>query len=104
MQNPIQKFRQSSIAIEKPGILFENLKSLTSFNYPKVQYIFFWNFAHVSYLPMSTKGCVGFFLFCLDLEFFAKIKKSLISTHSFFTLLSITQDLHKIKAILHTLL
>ena len=40
MQNPIQKFRQSSIAIEKPGILFENLKSLTSFNYPKVQYFF----------------------------------------------------------------
>ena len=24
---------------------------------------------------MSTKGCVGFFLFCLELELFAKIKK-----------------------------
>ena len=23
--------------------------------------IFCWNFAHVSYLPMSTKGCVDFF-------------------------------------------
>ena len=30
--------------------------------------IFCWNFAHVSVLPMSTNGCFGFFLFCLDLE------------------------------------
>ena len=27
MQNPKQKFRQSSIVFEKPGILFENLKT-----------------------------------------------------------------------------
>ena len=38
--------------------------------------IFIWNFTHVSYLPMTTKGCAGFSLFCLDLEFFAKIKKT----------------------------
>ena len=37
---------------------------------------------------MSTKGCVGFFLFYLDLELFAKIKKDLVSTHSFFTLIN----------------
>ena len=36
--------------------------------------IFFWNFGHVFYLAMSTKGCVQFFLlFYLDLELFAKI-------------------------------
>ena len=29
MQNPIQKFRQSSIVFGKPGILSENLKTLT---------------------------------------------------------------------------
>ena len=46
---------------------------------------------------MSTKGWVGFFLFYLDLELLAKIKKDLVSTHSFFTLLLITQDLNKIK-------
>ena len=46
---------------------------------------------------MSTKGCVRFFLFCLDLELFAKIEKDLVSTHSLFTLLLITQDLNKIK-------
>ena len=72
MQISIQKFIQSSIVFEKPGILFENLKTLTSSNYPIVQY-FCWNFAHVSYLLMSTKGCVGFCLFCLDLELLIKM-------------------------------
>ena len=33
MQNTIQKFRQNSIAFEKPDILSENLKTLTSSNY-----------------------------------------------------------------------
>ena len=46
---------------------------------------------------MSTKVCVGFFLFYLDFELFPKIEKDLVSTHSFFTLLLITQDLNKIK-------
>ena len=30
--------------------------------------IFCWNFAHVSYLTMSTKMCWEWFYFCLDLE------------------------------------
>ena len=51
---------------------------------------------------MSTKACVGFFLFCLDLELFAKILKDLVSADSFFTLLLITQDLGKIKKKCHT--
>ena len=38
MQNIIQKIRQSSIVFEKPGFLFENLKTLTSSNYLTVQY------------------------------------------------------------------
>ena len=58
--------------------------------------IFCWNFAHVFYLPMSTKACVGFFLFYLDLELFAKIEKDLVSTHSFFTLLFITLIFNKV--------
>ena len=40
MQNPIQKFRQSSIVFKKPGILSENFKTLTSSNYSTVQYFF----------------------------------------------------------------
>ena len=37
MQGTLQKFRQSSV-FEKPGILSKNLKTLTSSNYPTVQY------------------------------------------------------------------
>ena len=47
----MQNFRQSPIVFEKPGSLSEKLKTLTS-----------WNLGHISYLPMSTKGCSGFFL------------------------------------------
>ena len=95
MQNVIQKFRQSSIVFEKPGILSEKLKTLTSSNYPTVQYFL---------LKLLKKYVWDFFFFYLDLELFAKIKKDLVSTHSFFTLLLITQDLNKIKKIPHTLL
>ena len=70
MQNAIQKFRQRSIVFEKPGILSENLENLMS-----PTYSFCWNFAHVLYLPMSTKGFVGIFLFYLDFELFEIVKK-----------------------------
>ena len=40
MQNPIQKFRQSSIVFQKPGILPEKLKVLTSSNYLQTLIIF----------------------------------------------------------------
>ena len=54
---------------------------------------------------MSTKGCVGLFLFCLELELFAKIKKKyIVSTHSQIPVLLITQYLNKIKKIPPTLL
>ena len=43
------------------------------------------------------------FLFYLELELFAKIKKDLVSTHSEKPGLSITQDLNKIKIIPDTL-
>ena len=38
MQDPTQKSRQSFIVFEKPGILFENLKTLTWYNYSTIQY------------------------------------------------------------------
>ena len=38
MQNPRQKFRQTSIVFEKPVILSKNLKTLSSSNYSAVQY------------------------------------------------------------------
>ena len=46
---------------------------------------------------MSSKGCLRFVSFCLDLELFAKIKILIISTYSKKPGLTITQDLSKIK-------
>ena len=46
---------------------------------------------------MSIKWSSGVFLFCLDLELFPKIKKDLLSTHSWKWGFSITQDLNKIR-------
>ena len=98
MQNPIQKFRQSSILFEKPGILFENLKTLTSSNYPIIQYFLLKLRTHLL-LTNVYKRVSGICLFCLDLELFPKIKKGLVSRHLLFTLLLITQDLNQIKKI-----
>ena len=95
MQNTILKFRQSSFVFERPGILSENLKTFTSSNYPAVQYFLQKRFTRFL-LTNVYKTVWGIFLFCLDLELFAKIKKDLVSIHSFFTLLLITQYLNKI--------
>ena len=96
MQNSIQKFRQSSIVFEKPCILAENLKTLKSLNYPTIQYFLLKRRTRLLLTNVYKRVC-GIFLFCLDLKFFAKTKKDLVSTHAFFTLLLITQDLHKTK-------
>ena len=68
MQKPTQKFRQGSIVFEKSGILPEKLSSI-EFN------DFCSNFAHVSYLPMGSKGCSRFVSFCLGSAIFAKMKR-----------------------------
>ena len=102
MQNPTQKFRQTSIIFEKTGILSKNLKTSTSSNYPTVQYFLLKLRTRFLLTNVYKKWC-GFFLFCLDLELFPKIKKDLVSTCSIFTLLLITQDLKKIKKILNSL-
>ena len=97
MQNPIQKFRQSSIVFKKPGILSQNLQTLTSSNYPAVQYFLLKLCTRFLLTNVYKRVCEIFFLFYLDLELFAKIKNDLVSTHSFVTLLLITPDLNKIK-------
>ena len=102
MQNTIQQFRQSSV-FEKLGILSENLKTLTGSNYPTVPY-FLLKLRTRFLLTNVYRWVCGIFLFYSDLKLFAKIKKDLVSTHSFFTLLLITQDLNKIKKTPHTLL
>ena len=67
-------------------------------------YMFCWNFAQTSYYPVSTNGLSWFFLFCLDLVLFAKIKTDLVSTHSKKLDLSMTQHLNKTKTIPNTFL
>ena len=72
MQNPILKFRQSSCISEKPGYCLKNLKLWRAPTTVEI-IIFGWNFAQVSVLRMSTKACMGFFKFCLDLELLIKL-------------------------------
>ena len=81
MQDTIQKFRQSSIVFERPSILSENLKTLMSSNYPAVHY-FSLKLCAGFLLTIACKRVCGIFLFYLDLELFAKIKKDLVSTHT----------------------
>ena len=83
MQNTIQNIRQSSIVF---GILPENLKTLTSSNYPTVQYLLL-KLRTRFLLTNVYKRVVGIFLFYLDLELLTKIKKDLVSANSFLTLL-----------------
>ena len=96
MQNTLQKFREHSIVSEKTGILSEHLKTLNS-NYPTVQYLLLKLRTHFLLTSVYKTVCVIFFLFYLDLELFSKTRKYLVSAHSFFILLLITQDLKKIK-------
>ena len=67
MQNPIQKFRQNSIVFEKPGILSENLKTLTSSNYPTVQY-FLLKLRTRFLLTNVCKSVCGVFFILFNLE------------------------------------
>ena len=75
MQNPIQKFRQSSTVFEKPGNLSENLKTLTSSNYPTVQYFLLKRRTRLL-VTNVYKSVVEFFEFCLDFSCLQKLKKT----------------------------
>ena len=97
MQNLSQKFKQSSIVFKKAGILSENLKTLTSSNYPTVQYFLLKLCILFFTYQCLTKGCVEFFKFHLDLELFTKELKKTGFYTLVLTLLSRTQDLNKIK-------
>ena len=77
MQNLIQKFRQSSIVFDKRAILSENLKILTSSNYPTVQYFLLKLRTHFLLTNVFSLE------FCLDPELFEKIKNTL-SLHTRF--------------------
>ena len=63
LQNAIQKFRQSSIVFEKPGILSEDVKTLTSSNYPTIQYFFLKSSHTFSTYRCLKKSVQDFFYF-----------------------------------------
>ena len=95
MENPIQNLDKALLFSGNQVFCLKNWKiwrTQTTIDFNN----FSWNFAHVPFSPMSTKACVGFFLFSLEPELFAKIKKYLVSTHSWKPGLAITQDLNKI--------
>ena len=63
MENTIQKFRESSIVFEKPGIFSENFKTLTSSNYPNVQYFFLLKLRTRFQLTIVYKRVCGSFFY-----------------------------------------
>ena len=71
MQNPIQKFRQSSIAFEETSVLSENLKALMSSKYLTVQYFLLKLRTHFLLTNFYKRVC-EIFLFCVDLELLAR--------------------------------
>ena len=98
MQNPIQKFRQSSIAFEKLGILFRKLKTLTSSNCRRVEY-FLLKFYTRFLLIIAYKRVFGIFFYLVQILSYLHIQNNLVSTQSLKLFSLITQDLSKIKNI-----
>ena len=76
----MQKFRESSIVFEQPGIFSGKLKTLTSSNYRRVEY-FLLQFCAGFPLTNVYKRLFGISFFLLDLELFAKLKKEVVSIH-----------------------
>ena len=93
MQNLVKKICQSPIVFEKPSILSEKFKTLTS----SYNSIFFAETLRTFCTYQCLKEGTWDFLFCLYLMLIANIKEDQVSTHSFFTFLLITLDLDKIK-------
>ena len=63
MQKIIQKFGESSIVFKKLDILSENLKTLTSSNYPTVQYFMLKLRTRFLLANVFKRVCGGFFYF-----------------------------------------
>ena len=75
MLNLLEKFRKHFLMFSRNKVFcsktWKRWRAPTTIEFN----IFGWNFAHVSYQPMSTKAYFGLLLFRLDLELSGKIKK-----------------------------
>ena len=83
MQNTIQKIRKSSIVFEKPGILSENLKTLTSSNYSTVQY-FLLKLSTRFLLTNVYKSVCGIFIYFIQILSYLKNLKNTWFLHTRF--------------------
>ena len=103
MQNVIQKFRQSSTVFEKPGILPEKLKTLTSSNYHRVD--IFVEFLHRFPFLLTNvyKRVFGIFFILFRSWVICQNQKMPGFTHPQKPGLSITQDLNKTENFPNTL-
>ena len=88
MQNCIQKFRQSSIAFEKPGTLSENLKTLTSSNYPTVQYFLLKLRTRFLLTNVYKRVCGIFFILFRSWVICKKIKRPAFYTLVFYVFIN----------------
>ena len=68
MQNTIQNTMQSSTISKKPGIMSENLKTLTSSNYPKVHYFFLKLCTRFLLTNVYKRVCEIFWVICINLK------------------------------------
>ena len=92
MENLIQKSRQSSIVFVKPGILSTNVKTLTNYNYHRVQFL------HTIPNYQCLQKCAGdFFVFCLDHELFAKLKNNWFLRTLFYIFINNSRSKHNKK-------
>ena len=101
MQNSKQKFRQRSIVFEKPRILPEKLKTLTSSNYLRVEYLLLKFCTHFPLINVYKNVFGIYFNLFRSWVILQKLKKTwFLHTHRnlfFFTFLLITRDLNKVK-------
>ena len=89
MQNPKHKLRQSSTI--KNGELWQAPTTIESNN-------FRWNFAHVSYLTIATKGCSEFFFILFRSWVINKnVKNECVETRVFFIFASNSRSLDIVK-------
>ena len=84
----MKKFRQSFIVSEKPGILSENLKTLTSSNYPTVQYFLLKLRTRFLLANVCKRVCLIFFISFRSWVICKNLKRPGFYTLAFFTFIN----------------
>ena len=84
MKNYVFNFSQTLIVFKKPFLLFSKMKiswiSNLRAEFTIFYFLFFWRFAHVFSLTLSTKVCAENFLLFFNWKLLKKIEKGLVFT------------------------